>query len=144
MAEKQKKANLYKKYTRKYTRISQTAIIEQIELIGPYPALIAEKLGCHYNTIHDRTLKDDPDYSPAVVAAFQNAKQKRLEIAQNRLFDNNYPEGQNPTADIFVHKASPEAKEAGWGERTVLAGDGEAPLRVQLLEAAKLLDKKEK
>ncbi len=126
---------LFKKYTQK-KRVSVQEILEALEEIGPYPAMVADKIGCCYMSVHRRTLVGDPDYSPAVDAAFKHLRQRIFEQTKKRLSDNDAYVGQScadtdtdgddksppktlksVTADIFALKASPEAKAAGWGER---------------------------
>lgn len=105
-------------------KASINEVLPLIELHNGNISAIARHLGVSRVTIYKRISE-----SRQLADALNDARQTFVDEVESALY-NNALEG-NVTAQIFILKAHPIAKERGWSERSELTGRDGGALRVE-------------
>ena len=99
--------------------------IKAIENSGGYVSLIADRVGCHIDTVYQWKARDED-----VATAIKREKIKQVDFAEGKL--QSLIKKENPTAIIFYLKT--QGKDRGYVERQEVAGVAESPLSFKWTE----------
>lgn len=100
-------------------------IIEAIPGSGGVLGTIADKLGCHRNTIQRR--RDD---SPEIQEALANADREMLDIAEKKLFEH-VQDGNMRALSFYL---GTKGKNRGYTQKTEITGDLSTRSEITILE----------
>ncbi len=107
-----------------FTKVSQKAIADAIQLHGGNVAAAARALGVTRRNVWMRIAK-----SPELRAVLDDERDSLVDEAESVLRQEIH--AHNITAVIWALKASPAAKARGWGERSEVTGANGGPVQTE-------------